>query len=128
MRDSRWEKHRSRGRHGAVEMDVLPGAAFLLPDARLLDGPRARRTVGAGPLVEPHVADDRDVAHEANVRLRHFRIPRLMGRAELEVETMEIHPLHEMPRRLGLEAGERRIAQGLVGVPVRLRDALEKRV
>ena len=66
-----------------MKMHMLPNAVLLLPNARLFHRTRHRRTIGHHALIEPNVAEHRDIPHDAYMRRRH-RLCAVRRRAELK--------------------------------------------
>src|SRR5215510_1792655 len=101
-----------------MEVDMPPFARLALPDAGFLKGLAEGDTVWTDALVEADVADDGDIAHEADVR-RADRGLSLTGKAtEVEVEAMEVQPLDALAKTLRLEGGQARVAKLLIDGPV----------
>ena len=109
-----------------MKMHVLPRTILLLPNARLLNGSRARHAVRRHALIEPHIADDRDVAHDPDVRRRHRGVERRHRGAQVKVKAMELHPFRKLPHRFGLKARQRGIAKFLIFFPIRPRDRVQQ--
>lgn len=104
---------------------MFPTLPLFMPDAGLLE--RSRLWAGiAHALDQSNVTNDSDLADDANVRLHHCYQPRPRTTAELKVELMERHPLHEVSTRLRLEAGESGIAQLLIRGPILPADRIEQ--
>src|SRR4051794_28631646 len=75
----------SISRRRAVEVDMLPDAIGALPDACLFRATAHWRTLAVHDLRQPVVADDRDVAHHADVGIAD-RVLRLdLSAGQLEV-------------------------------------------
>src|SRR5437016_1401351 len=108
-----------------MEVHVLPAALDALPDARLFDRARDGGTLGRQPLVEPNVGNHRDVAYHADVRTADGRVVLALDGAQAEIELVKRQTFDQVPMRLRLEAGEARIAQLAIGLPVSSGDAVE---
>src|SRR5207244_143296 len=64
--------------------------------------------------------------HDAHMRRRHRRVLLAAKAAEVEVELVKLHTLDQLAECLGLECGQRRIAELLIGGPVAGGDAVEQ--
>src|SRR5439155_16629461 len=107
------------GQWRAVEMNMLPMRALPLPNARLFEAGAHRQAVRTHALVQPHIGNDGHVSQHADAGRTHGRIVTTRDAAEVEVEAMELYPLHELAERLGLERRQGRIAKLLIGGPIR---------
>src|SRR5438094_5350 len=81
-------------RHRPVKMHMFPAAVLPLPDARFFNGPGKGRTIATYALVEPHITDHRDIAHDAHMGRGHARAVMPLDRPEFEIKLMEFQPLH----------------------------------
>ena len=107
-------------------MDVLPAAVLALPDTGLFHGTGHRRAIAGHSLVKAHIADHGHVPHDPNMRGSHGCGVMPLSGAEFEVKLVKVQAFHQLPERLGLKAGNRRVAELSVFVPVGGHDGVEQ--
>ena len=122
--DGGWPVFWPRGTLRTVEVNVLPHAAPVLPDAGFAKGVRSAATPGFSSLGQADVRDDRNVTHDSHVRATQRRGHAGIGTALLHVKIVFVkrHSLDQVTFRFRLKCRQVIGAKLGVGFPVAIDD------
>jgi hypothetical protein len=97
---------------------MLPGPRLALPDAGLFESEGCRGFVGDQALIQPHIGDHANIAHDSNPGGAKGRIEAALHSSKIKVEAMKLHAFNQLTHRLRLEGRQRWIAKLLVSWPI----------
>jgi hypothetical protein len=99
-------------------MYMFPGAVLPLPDARFFKALGECGFVRRNSLIEPHVSDHADVAHDSDLGSAQGCVETAFHSTQVEIETMKFQAFDKMAGCLWFKRSERWITQLLVRRPV----------
>ena len=106
-------------------MDLFPSIRLLVPDSGFLEGERLRAGVGLA-LNEPDIADNRDIAENADMGLNDGDQSGPGAPTQLEIKLMERHTLHQVATGFGFKARKSGVGELLIGRPIFSADGIEQ--